>query len=62
MNMHDLARQFDATVLLTSTSETYGDPQAVTYWGNVNPKGPRYCYDEGKRCAEANILRLPTNA
>ncbi len=43
-------------MLLTSTSEVYGDPeqhpQKETYWGNVNPIGPRACYDEGKRVAE----------
>jgi UDP-glucuronate decarboxylase len=45
-----------AKVLQASTSEVYGDPavhsQAEDYWGNVNPIGPRFCYDEGKRCAE----------
>jgi UDP-glucuronate decarboxylase len=44
-------------VLIASTSEVYGDPlthpQVESYWGNVNPIGPRACYDEGKRCAEA---------
>ncbi len=53
----DLARRCDARFLLTSTSEVYGDPvehpQAETYWGNVNPTGPRSCYDEGKRYAES---------
>ena len=53
----DLARQQDARVLITSTSEVYGDPhlhpQSENYWGNVNPIGPRSCYDEGKRAAEA---------
>jgi UDP-glucuronate decarboxylase len=43
-------------MLLTSTSEVYGDPevhpQKETYWGHVNPIGPRACYDEGKRVAE----------
>jgi len=52
-----LARKKDAKFLLTSTSETYGDPavhpQVETYWGNVNPVGPRSCYDESKRFAEA---------
>lgn len=46
-----------AKLLITSTSEVYGDPlihpQPESYWGNVNPIGPRSCYDEGKRCAEA---------
>ena len=45
-----------ARMLLTSTSEVYGDPevhpQKETYWGHVNPIGPRACYDEGKRVAE----------
>jgi dTDP-glucose 4,6-dehydratase len=56
-NMLELARQKDARFLLTSTSECYGDPsvhpQVETYWGNVNPVGPRSCYDESKRFAEA---------
>src|SRR5882724_9945742 len=55
--MLELARTHNATFLLTSTSETYGDPlvhpQVETYWGNVNPVGPRSCYDESKRYAEA---------
>ncbi|MBI2681271.1 MAG: SDR family oxidoreductase [Candidatus Solibacter usitatus] len=53
----ELARAHNATFLLTSTSESYGDPlvhpQVETYWGNVNPVGPRSCYDESKRFAEA---------
>ncbi len=57
MNMLGLARAKNATFLLASTSEVYGDPlvhpQPETYWGNVNPIGPRGCYDEAKRCAEA---------
>jgi dTDP-glucose 4,6-dehydratase len=57
MNMLGLARAKRATFLLASTSEVYGDPlvhpQPETYWGNVNPIGPRGCYDEAKRCAEA---------
>jgi dTDP-glucose 4,6-dehydratase len=57
MNMLGLARAKDATFLLASTSEVYGDPlvhpQPETYWGNVNPIGPRGCYDEAKRCGEA---------
>ncbi len=57
MNMLGLARRKSATFLLASTSEVYGDPlvhpQPETYWGNVNPIGPRGCYDEAKRCAEA---------
>lgn len=56
LNMLGLAKRVRAKVLLTSTSEVYGDPQvhpqAETYWGNVNPIGPRSCYDEGKRVAE----------
>ncbi|HWQ55379.1 MAG TPA: UDP-glucuronic acid decarboxylase family protein [Bryobacteraceae bacterium] len=56
-NMLELARQKEARFLLTSTSECYGDPhvhpQVETYWGNVNPVGPRSCYDESKRYAEA---------
>jgi UDP-glucuronate decarboxylase len=57
LNVLDLARNVNARVLIASTSEIYGDPlqhpQVETYWGNVNPIGPRACYDEGKRCAEA---------
>lgn len=53
----ELGQQKNAKFLLTSTSETYGDPtvhpQVETYWGNVNPVGPRSCYDESKRFAEA---------
>jgi dTDP-glucose 4,6-dehydratase len=56
-NMLELARATGARFLLTSTSECYGDPlehpQRETYWGNVNPVGPRSCYDESKRFAEA---------
>jgi UDP-glucuronate decarboxylase len=55
--MLDLAREVRARILIASTSEVYGDPiehpQRESYWGNVNPIGPRACYDEGKRCAEA---------
>jgi dTDP-glucose 4,6-dehydratase len=57
MNMLGFARAKGATFLLASTSEVYGDPlvhpQPESYWGNVNPIGPRGCYDEAKRCAEA---------
>jgi len=57
INMLGLAKRLNAKVLQASTSEVYGDPevhpQPETYWGNVNPIGPRACYDEGKRCAEA---------
>lgn len=56
INVLDLARRVKARVLQASTSEIYGDPivhpQTEDYWGNVNPIGPRSCYDEGKRCAE----------
>lgn len=56
-NMLELARRHAARFLLTSTSEVYGDPeqhpQSEEYWGNVNPIGPRSCYDESKRYAEA---------
>jgi dTDP-glucose 4,6-dehydratase len=56
-NMLEIARQKGARFLITSTSECYGDPmvhpQVETYWGNVNPVGPRSCYDESKRFAEA---------
>ena len=56
-NMLEVARRRGARFLLTSTSECYGDPlvhpQVETYWGNVNPVGPRSCYDESKRYAEA---------
>ena len=56
-HMLDLALEKNARFLLTSTSECYGDPlehpQVETYWGNVNPVGPRSCYDESKRFAEA---------
>jgi dTDP-glucose 4,6-dehydratase len=57
MNMLGLAKAKGATFLLASTSEVYGDPlvhpQPESYWGNVNPIGPRGCYDEAKRAAEA---------
>jgi UDP-glucuronate decarboxylase len=56
INMLGLAKRTRATILQASTSEVYGDPelhpQPESYWGNVNPIGPRSCYDEGKRCAE----------
>jgi UDP-glucuronate decarboxylase len=56
LNLLELARAHDAAILHASTSEVYGDPhshpQKETDWGNVNPIGPRACYDEGKRCAE----------
>jgi dTDP-glucose 4,6-dehydratase len=60
LNMLELARANHARYLLTSTSECYGDPlehpQTETYWGNVNPVGPRSCYDESKRFAEAMTM------
>jgi len=56
INMLGLAKRVKAKILLSSTSEVYGDPivhpQPESYWGNVNPIGIRSCYDEGKRCAE----------
>jgi len=56
-NMLELAKEKQARFLITSTSECYGDPlehpQVETYWGHVNPVGPRSCYDESKRFAEA---------
>src|SRR3989344_3446444 len=59
-NMLDLCRENNATLLQASTSEVYGDPkehpQKETYFGNVNPVGPRACYDESKRFAEALIV------
>src|SRR5216110_3577539 len=57
LNMLGLAKRVRARILQASTSEVYGDPQVhlqtETYWGNVNPIGPRSCYDEGKRLAES---------
>ncbi len=57
LNLLEVAREARARMLIASTSEVYGDPQEhpqrETYWGHVNPIGPRSCYDEGKRCAEA---------
>ncbi len=59
-NMLEVARRDGARFLVTSTSECYGDPlehpQVETYWGNVNPVGPRSCYDESKRYAEAMTM------
>jgi len=56
IHMLGLAKRVKARILQASTSEVYGDPavhpQREDYWGNVNPIGPRSCYDEGKRCAE----------
>ncbi|MDO9510770.1 MAG: SDR family oxidoreductase [Bacteroidales bacterium] len=60
VNMLGLAKRINAKILQASTSEVYGDPQVhpqtEEYWGNVNPIGPRACYDEGKRCAEALFM------
>ena len=57
LHMLELSREVQARLLIASTSEVYGDPdihpQPESYWGNVNPIGPRACYDEGKRCGEA---------
>ena len=56
INILGMAKRLNARVFQASTSEVYGDPvqhpQKESYWGNVNPIGPRSCYDEGKRCAE----------
>ena len=56
INMLGLAKRLNCKILQASTSEVYGDPavhpQTESYWGHVNPIGPRSCYDEGKRCAE----------
>ena len=64
--MLGLAKRLRCRILQASTSEVYGDPhvhpQQEEYWGNVNPIGPRSCYDEGKRCAETLVLRLPPAA
>ncbi len=60
INMLGLAKRVKARILLASTSEIYGNPkvhpQPETYWGNVNPIGPRSCYDEGKRVAETLMM------
>lgn len=60
INMLELAKRCNATILQASTSEVYGDPkvhpQNENYWGNVNPVGIRSCYDEGKRCAETLMM------
>ncbi len=64
-NFLQLAERNHARFLLTSTSEAYGDPlvhpQPETYWGNVNPVGPRSCYDEGKRFAESMTMAFVRN-
>lgn len=60
INMLELAKKYNATILQASTSEVYGNPlvhpQTEKYWGNVNPIGIRSCYDEGKRCAETLMM------
>lgn len=60
LNVLNLANRLKVPVLQASTSEVYGDPhihpQPESYWGNVNPIGPRACYDEGKRCAETLFM------
>ena len=60
LNVLGLAKKTNSRVLLTSTSEVYGDPnvhpQIEEYWGNVNPIGPRSCYDEGKRISETLMM------
>lgn len=60
LNMLELAVKYNAKILQASTSEVYGDPlihpQKESYLGNVNPIGPRACYDEGKRCAETLFM------
>lgn len=62
MNLLELARENQAVFLQASTSEVYGDPhehpQKESYWGHVNPIGPRACYDEGKRCAETIVMNF----
>ncbi len=63
-NLLSLAREYKAKLLYASTSEVYGDPkmspQKETYWGNVNPNGPRSCYDESKRFGESLTLIFKT--
>ena len=60
LNLLELAKNKGSKILQSSTSEIYGDPlqhpQTEEYWGNVNPIGPRSCYDEGKRCAESLFI------
>lgn len=66
LNMLGLAKRVQARMLLTSTSEVYGDPevhpQKESYWGHVNPIGPRACYDEGKRVAETMMYAYESQA
>ena len=65
LNMLGLAKRTGSRILLTSTSEVYGDPlispQVEDYWGNVNPIGIRSCYDEGKRLAESLMIEYQRN-
>tara|TARA_Y100001980_G_C14553990_1_gene339979 strand:+ start:1429 stop:2370 length:942 start_codon:yes stop_codon:yes gene_type:complete len=65
-NVLGMAAKFKVPILQASTSEVYGDPkmhpQKESYWGNVNPFGPRSCYDEGKRVAEALCLAYKTHS
>lgn len=65
LHMLGLAKRIGARILLTSTSEIYGDPlvspQTEEYWGNVNPIGIRSCYDEGKRLAETLMMEYHRN-
>jgi nucleoside-diphosphate-sugar epimerase len=65
MSLVELALEYRSTLLFSSTSEVYGDPlvdpQPETYFGNVNPVGPRACYDEGKRCGEA-VMSVAANS
>lgn len=60
VNALELAKKTGAKIMQASTSEVYGDPQVhpqhESYWGNVNPLGPRSCYNEGKRCAESFVI------
>jgi UDP-glucuronate decarboxylase len=64
INTLGLAKRTKSKILQASTSEIYGDPeihpQNESYWGNVNPLGPRACYDEGKRCAETLFMNYHT--
>ena len=66
INMLGLAKRTKAKILLASTAEVYGDPavhpQTEDYWGNVNPIGPRACYDEGKRVAESLLIAYQEHA
>jgi UDP-glucuronate decarboxylase len=65
LNLLGLAKKNNSRILITSTSEVYGDPsinpQVEEYWGNVNPIGPRSCYDEGKRVSETLMMEYHKN-